>query len=128
MLWLNFSKILPPLLMIDKRDFKFVYFHFKCHWWVMELKLTYHYMSYNNSSSLWQNFIIFVYKLIEVPVIKVWCLSILKIFPYDIPGYWVRVVFQYFSYIVAVSFICAGNRSVRRKCPTYLKSLTNFIT
>jgi hypothetical protein len=35
---------------------------------------------------------------------------------------------QYFSYIVAVSFIGGGNRSTRRKPPTYPKSLTNFIT
>jgi len=34
---------------------------------------------------------------------------------------------QYFSYIVAVSFI-GGNRSTRRKPPTCHKSLTNFIT
>jgi len=31
----------------------------------------------------------------------------------------------YFSYIVAVSFIGGGNRSTRRKPPTYRKSLTN---
>ena len=35
---------------------------------------------------------------------------------------------QYFSYIVAVSFIGGGRRSTLRKPPTYLKSLTNFIT
>jgi hypothetical protein len=35
---------------------------------------------------------------------------------------------QYFSYIVAVSFIGGGNRSTRRKPPTCRKSLTNFIT
>ena len=35
---------------------------------------------------------------------------------------------QYFSYIVAVSFIGGGNRSSRRKPPTCHKSLTNFIT
>jgi len=35
---------------------------------------------------------------------------------------------QYFSYIVAVSFIGGGNRSIRRKPPTLHKSLTNFIT
>jgi len=29
---------------------------------------------------------------------------------------------QYFSYIVAVSFIDGGDRSTRRKLPTYLKS------
>ena len=33
-----------------------------------------------------------------------------------------------FSYIVAVSFIGGGNRSIRRKQPTCNKSLTNFIT
>jgi hypothetical protein len=33
---------------------------------------------------------------------------------------------QYFSYIVAVSFIGGGNRSTRRKPPTCCKSLTNF--
>jgi hypothetical protein len=35
---------------------------------------------------------------------------------------------QYFSYIVAVSFIDWGNRSTRRKPPTCGKWLTNFIT
>ena len=35
---------------------------------------------------------------------------------------------QYFSYIVAVSFIDEGNRSTRTKQPTCCKSLTNFIT
>ena len=35
---------------------------------------------------------------------------------------------QYFSYIVAVSFIGWGNRSTWRKQPTRCKSLTNFIT
>jgi hypothetical protein len=35
---------------------------------------------------------------------------------------------QYFSHIMAVSFIGGGNRSTRRKLPTCLKSLTNFIT
>jgi len=35
---------------------------------------------------------------------------------------------QYFSYIVAVSFIGAGNRRTRRRPPTCRKSLTNFIT
>ena len=37
---------------------------------------------------------------------------------------------QYFSYIVAVSFISVGNRSLstRRKPSTSRKSLTNFIT
>ena len=33
----------------------------------------------------------------------------------------------YFSYIVAVTFIDGGNRSIRRKPPTCRKSLTNFI-
>jgi hypothetical protein len=35
---------------------------------------------------------------------------------------------QYFSYIVAVSFIGGGNRGIRRKPLTWRKSLTNFIT
>jgi len=35
---------------------------------------------------------------------------------------------QFFSYIVAVSFIGGGNQSARRKPPTFHKSLTNFIT
>jgi hypothetical protein len=35
---------------------------------------------------------------------------------------------QYFSYIVAVSFIGGRNRNTRRKPPTCRKSLTNFIT
>jgi hypothetical protein len=44
-------------------------------------------------------------------------------------GYGVLCNFQqYFSHIVAVSFIGRGNRSTRRKPPTCHKSLTNFIT
>jgi hypothetical protein len=35
---------------------------------------------------------------------------------------------QYFSYIVAVSFIGGGNRSICRKASTCRKSLANFIT
>ena len=35
---------------------------------------------------------------------------------------------QYFSYIVAVSFIGGGNQNTWRKPPTCHKSLTNFIT
>jgi hypothetical protein len=35
---------------------------------------------------------------------------------------------QYFSYIVAVSFIGGGNLSTQRKPPTCRKSLTNFTT
>ena len=35
---------------------------------------------------------------------------------------------QYFSYIVAVSFIDGGYRRTRRKPPTCRKSLTSFIT
>ena len=35
---------------------------------------------------------------------------------------------QYFSYIVAVSFIGGGNRRTQRKSLTCRKSLTNFIT
>ena len=35
---------------------------------------------------------------------------------------------KYLSYIVAVSFIGEGNRSTRRKSPSYRKSMTNFIT
>jgi hypothetical protein len=35
---------------------------------------------------------------------------------------------QYFSYIVAVSFIGGGNRRILRKPPTCRKSLTKFIT
>jgi hypothetical protein len=34
---------------------------------------------------------------------------------------------QYFSYIVALSFIGLGNRSTRRKPLTFRKSLTNLI-
>jgi len=37
------------------------------------------------------------------------------------------MVQQYFSYIVAVSFIDGGNWSTRRKPLTCHKSLTNFI-
>jgi len=35
---------------------------------------------------------------------------------------------QYFSYIVAVSFIGGENRSRQRKPPICRKSMTNFIT
>jgi hypothetical protein len=35
---------------------------------------------------------------------------------------------QYVSYIVAINFICGGNRRTRRKPPTCRKSLTNFTT
>ena len=35
---------------------------------------------------------------------------------------------QYFSYIVAVSFIGGGNQSTQRKPPTCRMSPTNFIT
>jgi len=48
----------------------------------------------------------------------------------DIYCQWRVMVFnnfqQYFSYIVAVSFIGGGYRSIRRKPPTCHKSLTNF--
>ena len=40
----------------------------------------------------------------------------------------VHRVQQYVSYILVVSFIDGGNRSTRRKPPTWRKSLTNFIT
>jgi hypothetical protein len=40
---------------------------------------------------------------------------------------WHRHFQQYFSYIVAVSFIGGGYRSTRRKPPTCRKSLTNVI-
>jgi len=39
-----------------------------------------------------------------------------------------RHFLQYFSYIMAVSFIGGGNRGTRRKLPTCGKSLANFIT
>ena len=45
--------------------------------------------------------------------------------------YWtvhLDMVSQYFSYIVAVSFIGGGNWSTRRKPPTCRKSRTNLIT
>ena len=35
---------------------------------------------------------------------------------------------QYFSYIMAVSFIGGGNRSTQRKQPTCLKSLMKYST
>ena len=43
---------------------------------------------------------------------------------------WFLVWFMVFNatYIVVVSFIGGGNRSARRKPPTYCKLLTNFIT
>ena len=44
-------------------------------------------------------------------------------------GYGVERHFQqYFSYIVAVNFMCGGIRSTQRKPPTCLKSQANFIT
>jgi hypothetical protein len=46
-----------------------------------------------------------------------------------IPWSWMSMHFQqYFSYIVAVSFIGGVNQITRRKPPTCCKSLTNFIT
>ena len=45
--------------------------------------------------------------------LELWCLTPLS---------------QYFSYIVAVSFIGGGNRNTWSKLPTCCKSLTNFIT
>ena len=43
-------------------------------------------------------------------------------------GLWCLTHFQqYFSYIVAVSFIDGGNQSTWGKPPTCRKSLTNFI-
>ena len=41
---------------------------------------------------------------------------------------WFMVFQQYFSYIVAVSFICGWNRRARRKPLTCRKSLTKLIT
>jgi hypothetical protein len=35
---------------------------------------------------------------------------------------------QYFSYILAASFIVGGNQSTQRKPPTCRKSLTNFVS
>ena len=35
-------------------------------------------------------------------------------------------ILQYFSYIMAVSFICVGNRSTWRRPPNCRKSLTNL--
>ena len=46
-------------------------------------------------------------------VLVLWCLTQLS---------------QYFSYMLAVSFIAGGNRSTRGKPPTCSKWLTNFIT
>ena len=44
-------------------------------------------------------------------------------------GYSVKLHFkQYFSYIMAVSYIGGRNQSTLRKPPTCRKSLTNFIT
>jgi hypothetical protein len=46
---------------------------------------------------------------------------------YDGLGLWFWRHFQhYFSYIVAVSFIGGGNRSTRRKPPTFRRSLTKL--
>jgi len=41
---------------------------------------------------------------------------------------WFMVFNVTFSYIVAVSFIGGGNRSIQRKPPTCRKSMTSFIT
>ena len=38
----------------------------------------------------------------------------------------VRILQQYFSYIVAVSFIGGGNHNTQRKPPTCRMSLTNY--
>jgi hypothetical protein len=39
-----------------------------------------------------------------------------------------RMVVEYPTTIVVVTFIGGDNRSIQRKLPTYRKSLTNFIT
>jgi len=39
-----------------------------------------------------------------------------------------NATFKHFNYIMAISFIGGGNRSIRSKPPTCRKSLTNFIT
>ena len=46
----------------------------------------------------------------------------------EVYGVYRRHFQQYFNYIMAVSFIGGGNRSIWRKQPTFRKSLTNFIT
>jgi len=55
----------------------------------------------------------------NLTVIKVWFGQIYGVY---------RHFQKYYSYIVTVSLIGGGNRSTRRKSPTYRKSLTNFIT
>jgi hypothetical protein len=63
----------------------------------------------SNSNTVW---IIFVTDRLKfVVALLLWCLTPLS---------------QYFSYIVAVSFIGGGNRSIRRKPPTHRKSLTKL--
>ena len=67
---------------------------------------------------------------------EIWYLILLHIYQYtSVPDWFICLVDcvkrhfqQYFSYIVAVSFIDGGNRKTRRKPPTCLLSLTNFIT
>jgi hypothetical protein len=55
--------------------------------------------------------------------------SILDLFHMSLFDWWCLTPFpQYFSYIMAVSFIGEGNRRTQRKPPTCRKSLTNFIT
>jgi hypothetical protein len=56
-------------------------------------------------------------------------LAFLKVYPakfYQVSDY--RLFQQYFSYIMAVSFIGGGNQRTRRKPLTCRKSLTNFTT
>ena len=51
------------------------------------------------------------------------------VFYFLVEGYGVYCHFQqYFSYIVAVSFIGGGNQSSWRKQPSCSKSLTNYIS
>jgi len=52
---------------------------------------------------------------------KPWKLRIQRIYRVMVYGVWPHFQ-QYFSYIVAVSFICGGNRSTWRKPPTCHKS------
>jgi len=61
-------------------------------------------------------------------VSMMFCITLLVLNKYEgINGVW-RHFQQYFSYIMAVSFIGGGNLCTLRKPPTCRKSLTNFIT
>ena len=75
----------------------------------------------------------FIYQIIELSIMIIihWQATPIKHCYSPIQfwfGLWCLTPFStIFQYIMAVSFICGGNRSTQNKPPTCRKSLTNFI-